>query len=78
MQDHVHTVLPSAFSAEEGESLDEFEGNIAELLEETKLAVYRTKQIRNSLMSIKETTMERTRKLFDTFRNRINENVRGY
>jgi len=74
-QDHVHaiTVLPALFSAEEGESLGEFEDNIAEFLEETKQAVHRTKKIKNSVMSNKETTMERTRKLFDTFRNRINE-----
>jgi len=72
-QGHVHTTNPEPSSlpswpTEEGESLGEVSSNIAKLLEETKQAIYRTKEIKNTVLLNRDTTMERTKKLFDTFR----------
>jgi len=73
-QGHVYTTNPEPpWPIEEGESLGEVSSNIAKLLEETKQALYRTKEIKNSVLSNRDATMERTKKLFNAFRRKINE-----
>ena len=66
-QDHVYTTnsiadLPSdSPPALDDQPLGDVASNLSELLEETKQAVYRTKQMKSSVINNRDNTMERTR-----------------